>query len=146
MSSLSSKSTTAVNPTYTPQPYSATGYRSFRSFYPYYLGEHSNATCLVGTTLALSALARATLATLPLLFILPTKDTKKKLDVLKFGSEGWKSVGKLALGGVMQGYVWAWIGHFFFEKNKPATFKHPFYSFLGDLRFWAEVVMGKRRP
>lgn len=38
------------------------------------------------------------------------------------------------------------IGHFFFEKNRPATFKHPFYSFLGDLTLWKEVMTFQRRP
>lgn len=38
------------------------------------------------------------------------------------------------------------MGHFFFEKNKPATFKHPLYSFLGDLKLWREVVTLQRRP
>lgn len=38
------------------------------------------------------------------------------------------------------------IGRFFFEKNKPATFKHPLYSFLGDLKLWREVVTLQRRP
>jgi hypothetical protein len=32
------------------------------------------------------------------------------------------------------GYGFAWIGHFFFEKNKPASFKHPLWSFIGDIR------------
>lgn len=35
------------------------------------------------------------------------------------------------------GYGFAWVGHFFFEKNRPATFTHPFYSFIGDwMMFW----------
>ncbi|BGP13005.1 hypothetical protein JCM10213_007995 [Rhodosporidiobolus nylandii] len=141
MSGLSSKSTAVANPTYAPQPYSATGYSSFRAFYPYYLGEHSDAVCLIGTTAALSFLTRAALASLPLLLTLKSKDAQRRLDWLRFGTEGWKSVGRLLLGGVVQG-----VGHFFFEKNKPATFKHPFYSFLGDLTLWLEVVTGKRRP
>jgi hypothetical protein len=33
---------------------------------------------------------------------------------------------------LMAGYGLAWLGHFFFEKNRPATFSHPFYSFIGD--------------
>jgi hypothetical protein len=41
------------------------------------------------------------------------------------------------------GYAFAWVGHFFFEKNKPATFRHPFYSFIGDWRMWWETLIGK---
>ncbi|CEQ39010.1 SPOSA6832_00488, partial [Sporobolomyces salmonicolor] len=113
---------------------------------PYYLGEHSNKNChtvlqLVGTTISLGTFVRASLAALPLLLV---KD--RRLDVLRFGSEGWKSVAKLLLGGLVQGYVWAWIGHFFFEHNRPATFKHPFYSFVGDLTLWREVVTLQRKP
>ncbi|GAA5915304.1 uncharacterized protein JCM6883_002391 [Sporobolomyces salmoneus] len=145
--STSSKSlqTAAVNPTYEPQAYSSKGYRTFRDFYPYYLGEHHHAINrrlhLVGTTIALSTFLRATLATFPLL--LPSE---KRLSPLRFGTEGWKSIGRLILGGFLQGYVWAWVGHFFFEKNKPATFKHPFYSFVGDLNLWKEVFFLQRRP
>ncbi|GAA6010289.1 hypothetical protein JCM10207_005158 [Rhodosporidiobolus poonsookiae] len=142
MSSLESRSAKAANPTYTPQTYSATGYRSFKAFYPYYLGEHSNAVCLVGTTLALTTFTRALLASIPLL----VATRSKTLDALRFGTEGWKSIGKLLLGGLLQGYAWAWVGHFFFEKNKPATFKHPFYSFLGDLTLWKEVMTFQRKP
>ncbi|GAA5983069.1 hypothetical protein JCM5350_006802 [Sporobolomyces pararoseus] len=141
MSTSSKTLTTTANPTYEPQAYSATGYRSFRDFYPYYLGEHHHATNLVGTTIALGTFLRASVAALPLLF-----PDERRLNPLRFGLEGWKSIGKLVLGGFLQGYVWAWVGHFFFEKNKPATFKHPFYSFIGDLTLWKEVFFLQRRP
>ncbi|GAA6056275.1 hypothetical protein JCM3770_007289 [Rhodotorula araucariae] len=131
-----------ANPAYEPQPYSQGGYRTFRTFYPYYLGEHSHPVCLVGTTISLGIFTRALLAAIPLL--VATRD--KRVELLRFGTEGWKSVGRLLLGGFLQGYVWAWVGHFFFERNKPATFKHPFYSFLGDLTLWKEVMTLHRRP
>ena len=41
------------------------------------------------------------------------------------------------------GYSFAWIGHFFFEKNRPATFKHPFYSLLGDFVMYRDMILGK---
>jgi hypothetical protein len=40
-------------------------------------------------------------------------------------------------------YGFAWVGHFFFEKNKPATFIYPSYSLLGDFRMWFETITGK---
>jgi hypothetical protein len=42
------------------------------------------------------------------------------------------------------GYAFAWIGHFFFEKNKPATFTYPVWSLMGDFRMFFEIVTGKR--
>lgn len=45
--------------------------------------------------------------------------------------------------GIVAGYACAWTGHFFFEKNKPASFKQPLYSFISDWRMLADVVQGK---
>lgn len=41
------------------------------------------------------------------------------------------------------GYGFAWIGHFFFEKNRPATFKYPLYSLMGDWVMLADVLRGR---
>jgi hypothetical protein len=41
------------------------------------------------------------------------------------------------------GYGFAWVGHFGFEKNRPATFKYPFYSLLGDFRMFWDILTGK---
>lgn len=41
------------------------------------------------------------------------------------------------------GYGCAWIGHFVFEKNRPATFRHPWYSFLGDWVMFKEILTGR---
>ena len=44
---------------------------------------------------------------------------------------------------VVSGYAFAWIGHFFFEKNKPATFQYPIYSLMGDwVMFW-QILLGR---
>jgi hypothetical protein len=94
-------------------------YKTFKDFYPFYLGEHSNRICralhFVGTFLLLFLLAYAiTTKQYTLLFALP-----------------------------VVGYGFAWIGHFVFEKNRPATFKYPFYSLMGDfLMFW-QLLTGK---
>ena len=43
------------------------------------------------------------------------------------------------------GYGFAWVGHFFFEKNKPATFKHPLYSLASDFILFFDLVSGKQK-
>jgi hypothetical protein len=94
-------------------------YKTFKDFYPFYLGEHSNRICralhFVGTFLLLILLAYViTTKQYTLLFALP-----------------------------VVGYGFAWVGHFVFEKNRPATFKYPFYSLMGDfLMFW-QLLTGK---
>jgi hypothetical protein len=45
----------------------------------------------------------------------------------------------------LSGYGFAWVSHFFIEKNKPATFKYPFYSFIGDHLMFIEIIMGKHK-
>ncbi|EIF43959.1 MAG: hypothetical protein ACJA1T_001031 [Zhongshania aliphaticivorans] len=94
-------------------------FTSFAEFYPYYLAEHSNKTCrrlhLIGSLLVLSVLCTA-------LF-----------------NQQW---GLLWLLPVI-GYGFAWVGHFFFEKNKPATFKHPLYSFIGDWVMAKDLLLGR---
>jgi hypothetical protein len=41
------------------------------------------------------------------------------------------------------GYGLAWVGHFLFEKNRPATFQHPFYSFAGDWVMFKDILLGR---
>ncbi|MGN6808142.1 MAG: Mpo1-like protein, partial [Trinickia sp.] len=43
------------------------------------------------------------------------------------------------------GYGFAWVGHFFFEKNRPATFSHPLYSLMGDWVMFKDICTGKIR-
>jgi hypothetical protein len=88
-------------------------YTSFREFYPFYLSEHANRTCrrlhFVGSLLVLAIIFLA----------MATADAR------------WLWLAPVA------GYGFAWAGHFFFEKNRPATFSHPLYSLLGDwAMFW----------
>jgi hypothetical protein len=49
----------------------------------------------------------------------------------------------LLLTALVTGYAFAWIGHFFLEKNKPATFTYPWLSFMGDWKMWALMLAGK---
>lgn len=96
-------------------------YRNFGEFYPHYLAEHSNRNCrrlhFVGSTLAL-ALVVATLAT-----------------------GAWS----LLLLALAAGYAFAWTGHFLFERNRPATFTNPVYSFVGDWMMWKDMLTGRIR-
>ena len=48
--------------------------------------------------------------------------------------------------GLLCGYFFAWIGHFFFEKNRPATFTYPLWSLRGDLRMYGLMWAGRMAP
>jgi len=95
-------------------------YHSLAEFYPFYLSEHRNRTSrvlhFIGTGLFFCVL----------IFALITQN--------------WK----LLLAGPVCGYGFAWVGHFFFEKNKPATFSYPVYSLLSDFRLFFEILLGKQ--
>lgn len=94
-------------------------YQTFAEFYPFYLAEHANVTCrrlhFVGSCLVLLCLVSAIVTgNWMLLWLLP-----------------------------VIGYGFAWVGHFFFEKNRPATFTYPFYSLLGDWVMFKDILTGK---
>ena len=94
---------------------------SFKAFYPFYLSEHQNRTSrrlhVIGTTgLLIVALCAILTQHWHLLWLLP-----------------------------VIGYGFAWVGHYVFEKNRPATFKHPLYSLVGDFVMWRDVVI-RRLP
>jgi hypothetical protein len=44
---------------------------------------------------------------------------------------------------LIPGYGMAWIGHFFIEKNKPATFQYPLWSFMGDYKMIFKMLTGR---
>ena len=93
--------------------------RTFADFYPFYLSEHANRASrrlhFVGISMALALLIAALLTQI-----------------------WW-----LIAVAVVQGYAFAWVGHFFFEHNRPATFKYPGFSFVGDWRLWWEILTRK---
>ncbi len=97
----------------------AAQFERFSDFYPYYLSEHSNRTCrrlhFTGSALALGWLLAA------ILYLNP-----------------W-----FLLAALVSGYGLAWIGHFYFEKNQPATFRHPWYSLMGDCRMFWDILRGR---
>lgn len=96
-------------------------FNSFQEFYPYYLSEHSDPTCrrlhYIGSLLVIAVLAWAVVSQQWLWLLL--------LPVL--------------------GYGFAWVGHFFFEKNRPATFKYPLYSLIGDWVMLKDMLVGRIR-
>lgn len=96
-------------------------FSSFRQFYPYYLGEHRNRTCrrlhFAGSSLVIVLLALA----------LFRRDAR------------WLWLAPVA------GYGCAWLGHLLFEKNRPATFRHPLYSLAGDWVMYWQMLRGRQR-
>lgn len=97
-------------------------FTSFEEFYPFYLGEHSNRTCrrlhFVGSGLVLGVLVAVVIGRLGPLWLL-------SIPVI--------------------GYGFAWVGHFVFEKNRPATFTYPVWSLIGDWVMFGEMLTGKIR-
>lgn len=96
-------------------------YKSLDEFYPYYLTEHQNAICrrlhFIGTFLVI------------LNFIWAVS------------SQNWWALWFIPI----IGYSFAWVGHFFFEKNKPATFQYPFYSLASDFILFKDLFIGREK-
>lgn len=94
-------------------------FKNFAEFYPYYLAEHQNIICrrlhFIGSWLVLGIIFYAAY------------------------SQQWALLWFVPL----CGYGFAWVGHFFFEKNKPATFKYPFYSLWGDWVMFKDILIGR---
>ncbi len=88
-------------------------------FWPFYLAEHAHPVNrrlhLAGTTLAFLSLVAAAVLLQP-----------------------W-----FLLAALLIGYAFAWVGHFFFEHNRPATFKHPWKSLASDWRMWGLWLTGR---
>ena len=94
-------------------------YRTLQEFWPFYLHEHSSARNrllhFMGSTLGLIIFAVA----------------------LGLGNY------VLIVPALVSGYAFAWFGHFFIEKNRPATFKYPLKSFISDWRMWYTMLTGR---
>lgn len=93
-------------------------YNSLKEFYPFYLSEHQNTTSrvlhFIGTALVLIAF---------LSFLI---------------TFNWMFFAAIPF----LGYGFAWVGHFFFEKNKPATFQYPGYSLASDFMLFWDLLRG----
>jgi hypothetical protein len=94
-------------------------YSNFAEFYPFYLHQHSHAVCralhYIGTSAGLAFLVYAIVS-----------------------GRYW-----FIVAGIVVGYALAWVGHFFFEKNKPATFEYPAYSFCADWVMLKDFLTGR---
>jgi hypothetical protein len=99
----------------------ATRLTSYEEFWPYYVSEHMEPVTrrlhVLGTTLVLAALAAAVL-----------------VDPLWF------------FAAPLFGYGFAWVGHFFFEHNRPATFTYPLWSLRADFRMFRLTLLGRMGP
>lgn len=93
--------------------------KNYQDFYRFYLTEHHDLNCrrlhFVGSSLGLLAFTTAI--------------RKRQKRYIAYG--------------LLAGYACAWVGHFGFEKNKPASFKQPLYSFISDWRMYYHIVTGQ---
>ena len=93
--------------------------KTFDDFWPFYVGEHrlplNRMLHCVGTLTGVLIVLSAVASLDPLLF----------------------------LAAPLAGYGSAWVGHFILEKNRPATFSHPFWSFRGDFKMCGLMLMGR---
>lgn len=91
----------------------------WQGFWPFYLEEHAHGTNralhVIGTTLVIGFLVAALVTQI-----------------------WW-----FLLGTLLAGYAFAWLGHFFFEHNRPATFTYPFKSLVSDFRMWGLAITGR---
>jgi len=93
--------------------------QNYKEFYQFYLSEHQNKTSrllhVIGTTIVLALFVTMMYyRNFSLFWLIP-----------------------------LAGYGFAWVGHFFFEKNKPATFKYPLWSLKSDFKMYFEILTGK---
>jgi len=93
--------------------------KSFDEFWPFYVREHSRPA-----TRALHAAGTL---------------TGTALFVALAATGRWRWL-PLAL---VPGYAAAWVGHYCVEHNRPATFKHPLWSFMGDYKMVALMLAGR---
>lgn len=142
-------------------------YRDFNAFYPFYLSQHADEMCrrlhFVGTSLvlllstldigvvaaflcasAVGVVACALTCTLPHGIVEALCMVTTFALVYPYLSVSSKHRARLAWLMPLVGYGFAWVGHYFFEKNKPATFVYPAFSLFGDFKMWFEIATGAR--
>jgi hypothetical protein len=94
-------------------------YKNMKEFWAFYISEHSHSLNrklhFIGSLLGLLSIGLAIYSLNPLFLLF----------------------------GLISGYAFAWIGHFFIEKNRPATFKYPLKSFAGDWMMFYYTITGQ---
>ena len=109
-------------------------FKNFQEFYPFYLSQHAKPLTklfhFVGSAIGLGVWGTY-------FHQLFQRYYEEKTSV--------EPIHQLILGGFVCGYFFAWVSHFFIEKNKPATFKYPLWSLRGDFRMFFEILAGKHR-
>ena len=111
---------TSPGPVQQADPQTLVAAKSFAAFYPLYLAEHCHP---LNRTLHFTG---STLALVCLFFLVFT------------GNPWW------LLAAAICGYAFAWVGHFFIEHNRPATFKRPLFSLMGDWVMWWQMLTRQR--
>ena len=96
-------------------------YKNIKEFYPYYLSEHEDKRTklfhFIGTGLSIYFLIQLLTTFNPIYFLFA----------------------------LLSGYGFAWVSHFFIEKNKPATFTYPLFSLVSDYIMFFEILRGKHK-
>ena len=96
-------------------------FESFSQFWPHYVRQHQSAGCralhFVGSTLAIACVVAA----------------------IALGNAWW------LLAAPAVGYGISWLGHFAIERNRPAAFRHPVWSFFADLKMWGLMLTGRMK-
>ncbi|RYH02496.1 DUF962 domain-containing protein [archaeon] len=147
----------------TVQPAANKPFNTFEEFYPFYISQHADNTCrrmhFVGTTLVflLTLLDPFMLPSLVLggmvgyVGFLHTRGMDHGLvemlamfATFQFFVKRLSGKWQLGLATLVIGYTFAWIGHFFFEHNRPATFIYPLFSLMGDFKMWFEILSTQR--
>lgn len=143
-----------------PRDTDAKPFTNLTSFYEFYLQEHRDPTCrvlhFIGTTCASVGMLKAGIVPHLLLgiscglllceFLAPLPNGLVEFAsvfIITAISCQVQSKQRFPWMVLVMGYLPAWIGHYFFEHNRPATFIYPTYSLLSDYRMWSQMLQGR---
>ena len=138
-------------------------YASFEDFYPFYISQHQDYVCRVLHVIGTSILFGAIMFDIDIFFSLVPAiligmcaravtisvshgffEMILMMVTFLFSMHSLSGTGTRGLLLLICTYGFAWIGHFFYEQNKPATFIYPIYSLFGDIRLWTEILTAKQ--
>lgn len=163
----------AILPTYFQQPdnvFQVSGanaaatkpFGTFEEFYPFYLSQHQDTVCrrlhFIGTSLfflialfePFSAPSLTMAGMVGYIVFFATRHIDHGLIEMGIAFATFLYFMQRLTGSLKKGlfmlvlpYAFAWVGHFVFEHNKPATFIYPIFSLMGDFRLWYDIVSRK---